>query len=311
MAIRDINIPQVSTFERLSLRTQENIQGWLFIIGKVALIALVMAFPMAFAFYVSLTHATVYDIPGEFIGLDNYRWLLGYDVWWRSVLNVSIIGLVLLPTNIGFSLYTAMLLNERIRGHYFYRIAYLIPIAGPPLVWAIVWRFLLFPTNAGYINGWLQTLGFDAMPWLIEHPWALFSVIFSLLWGFGISMLIYLAALSGMPRSLIEASQLDGANRFERLRYIVWPLLKPVTFFLVVLQVINIFQLGFAAVFVLTEGGPLNTTMVPSFFIYQTAFDANAFGRSAAASMTMFVLTVIVTLVMWRLLRGTTEYYQM
>lgn len=294
----------------LTRNQQNNAEGWLFIAGKMSLVLLVMGFPILFSVYISLTRADLYNIPGEFIGLDNYIWLLQYDVWWTSVRNVTIIGLVLLPTNILFSLYTALFLTERVKGHYIYRTAYLIPIAGPPLIWAIVWKFMLFPTEAGFINSWLITLGFESVGWLTTRPYALFSIIISLLWGFGISMLIYLAALSGIPQSLLESAELDGAGRFNRLRYIIWPLLKPTTFFLVVVQVINIFQLGFAAVFVLTEGGPLNSTMVPSYFIYTLAFDFNAFGRSAAASLTMFVLTLVVTLLLWLPLRGQTEYYQ-
>lgn len=296
----------------IDLETQEHIEGWLFVAPKVALILLVLAFPIAFGVYVSFTQSNLLNLPGEFIGLDNYVWLLQYDVWWIAVKNVLIIGAVLIPTNIFFSLTTALLLTERLRGNYLYRIAFIVPVAGPPLIWAIVWRFILFPDQGGFLNSWLLTLGVvdQAIPWLTSTTWALPSVIMSLMWGFGLSMLIYLAAMAGLPEDLMDASRMDGAGRWERLRYIIWPLLKPTTFFLVVIQVIQVFRLGFSAVFVLTEGGPLNQTQVPSYFIYALAFQFNSFGRSAAASMVMFLLTILVTLLLYKPLQSRTEYYQ-
>lgn len=296
----------------LDLRTQEHIEGWLFVTPKVGLILLVLAFPILFGIYVSFTASNLMNLPGEFVGLDNYAWLLGYRVWWISVMNVLIIGLVLIPTNIFFSLTTALILTERLRGNYLYRIAFIVPVAGPPIIWAIVWRFILFPNSGGFLNSWLLTFGVveQAIGWTTNITWALPSVITSLMWGFGLSMLIYLAAMAGLPEDLMDASRMDGAGRWERLRYVIWPLLKPTTFFLLVVQLIQVFRLGFSAVFVLTEGGPINATQVPSYFIYATAFNYNSFGRSASASIVMFLLTAVVTLLMYKPLQSRTEYYQ-
>lgn len=296
----------------LDLETQEHLEGWLFVTPKVLLILLVLAFPVAFGVYVSFTESNLLNLPGEFIGLQNYIWLLEYRVWWTAVKNVLIIGAVLIPTNIFFSLSTALILTEKLRGNYLYRIAFIVPVAGPPIIWAIVWNFLLFPNDGGFLNSWLLTLGVveQAIGWTTNATWALPSVITSLMWGFGLSMLIYLAAMAGLPEDLIDASKMDGAGRWARLRYVIWPLLKPTTFFLVVVQLIQVFRLGFGAVYVLTEGGPMNATQVPSYFIYATAFNYNSFGRSAAASMVMFGLTALVTLLLYRSLQSRAEYYQ-
>jgi multiple sugar transport system permease protein len=296
----------------MDLETQEHIEGWLFIMGKLLLVLLVFAFPLVFGVYVSFTHSTLVNLPGEFIGLDNYIWLLQYDVWWTAVKNVLIIGIVLIPTNIFFALTTSLLLTEKLRGNYLYRVAYIVPIAGPPLIWAIVWKFIFFPAKGGILNSLLLILGILNNPigWTGSTTWALPAVIITLMWGFGLSMLIYLAALSGLPEELIDASKMDGAGRWHRLRYIIWPLLKPTTFFLVVVQLINIFRLGFSVVYVLTQGGPLNSTAVPSYFIYSIAFNYNSFGKSAAASMVMFLLTVLITLLLWKPLQSRAEYYQ-
>jgi ABC-type sugar transport system permease subunit len=296
----------------LDLETQEQIEGWLFVTPKVLLILLVLAFPILFGIYVSFTRSNLLNLPGQFIGLDNYAWLLQYRVWWLSVKNVLIIGAVLIPTNIFFSLTTALFLTERLKGNYLYRIAFIVPVAGPPLIWAIIWRFLLFPNEGGFLNAWLLSFGVveQAIGWTTNVTFALPSVVMSLLWGFGLSMLIYLAAMAGLPEDLMDASRMDGAGRWERLRYIIWPLLKPTTFFLVVVQLIQVFRLGFSAVYVLTEGGPINATQVPSYFIFATAFNYNAFGRSAAASVFMFGLTALVTLLLYKPLQSRTEYYQ-
>jgi ABC-type sugar transport system permease subunit len=297
---------------RLSLKQQEFFEGWLFISGKLLLILGVIGFPVMFGFYVSFTESNLFNLPGEFVGLDNYRWLLTYDVWWRSILNVSIIGIVLIPTNIIFSFTTALLLHEKFRGNYLYRVMFLIPVAGPPLIWAIIWKFLLFPTDGGFINATILTLNIVEEPikFLSRSHLALPSVILSQMWGFGLAMLIYLAALSGVPTSVMESAQMDGAGRYARVRYIIWPLMKPTTLFLVVIQLIMVFRLGFSAVFVLTGGGPFNSTMVPSYFIYKLAFVNSAFGKSAAAAAVMFGMTALITLIVYKALQSQVEYYQ-
>lgn len=201
---------------------------------------------------------------------------------------------------------------EKIRGNHIYRSAYIIPIAGPPIIWAVVWQFLYIPNEAGVLNTILLNVGIISEPvgWLTNVSTALPAVIVSQLWGFGLSMLIYMAGIAGIPASVIESAKLDGAGRWQRLRYIVWPLLKPTTFFLVVIQLINVLRQGFGAVFVLTKGGPLNSTMVPSYLIYDLAFNFNSFGRAAAASFVMFGLTLLITLALWKPLQSRTEYYQ-
>lgn len=297
---------------RLSLRQQEEIEGWLFVTLKVGIILFALGFPIVFAVYLSFTQSNLLNLPGQFVGLDNYFWLLNYEVWWRSVINVLIMGAVLLPTNILFSFTAALFLEEKIRGRNLYRVAYLVPVAGPPLIWAIVWKFVLFPDNAGFLNALLASTGLidQAIPWLTNQSYALTSVITTQIWGFGISMLIYMAALAGLPKTVIESSMMDGAGRFDRVRYIIWPLLKPTTFFLVVVQLISIMRIGFGAVYILTQGGPVNSTQVPSYFIYALAFEFNSFGRSAAASVAMFLLTVVITLLLWKPLQSRSQYYQ-
>jgi len=135
-------------------------------------------------------------------------------------------------------------------------------------------------------------------------------VILSQMWGFGLSMLIYMAALAGLPESVMESAAMDGANKYQRVRYIIWPLMKPTTFFLVVIQLALVTRLGFSAVFVLTRGGPLNSSMVPSFLIFDLAFGFNEFGRSAAAAMALFVITAIVTFAAYKPLQNNAQYYE-
>jgi ABC-type sugar transport system permease subunit len=123
-------------------------------------------------------------------------------------------------------------------------------------------------------------------------------------------MLIYMAALAGLPASVMESAAMDGADKWQKIRYIIWPLMKPTTFFLLVIQLVLVMRLGFGAVFVMTGGGPFNSTMVPSYLIYQLAFQFNEFGRSAATAMMMFVITGLVALAMYKPLQSRAEYYQ-
>lgn len=301
-----------SLFDNLSLRQQEAIQGWLFLIPKLVIYIFVLGFPLAFGIYLSFTRSTLVNLPGEFIGLENYVWLINYGVWWTAVKNVVLIGAVKIPTNIVFSFTAALLLRERLRGSTLYRVAFIIPVAGPPVIWGIVWRLMLFPNEGGIVNSMLLTLGAigEYIPFLSSPTWAIPSVMLSIIWSFGLSMLIYMAALSGLPSSVMESAVMDGANKYERVRYIIWPLMKPTTLFLVVIQLVMVTRLGFATVFVMTQGGPMNASMVPSYLVYELAFTYNEFGRASTVAMGMFLVTALLALVLYKPLQGNTEYYQ-
>lgn len=298
--------------DRLSLRQQEFIEGWLFVVPKVAVILFVIGFPMAFGLYLSFTESTLLDLPGEFVGLDNYAWLIEYGVWWTSLKNVLIMGAVKIPTNIFFAFTTAVLLREKLRGSTLYRAAFIVPVAGPPIIWGIVWRLFLFPNEGGVVNAILLDLGLigEYVPFLSSTTFALPSVITSIVWAYGLSMLIYMAALSGLPSSVMESAAIDGANKYQKVRYVIWPLMKPTTLFLVVIQLILVTRVGFAQVFVMTGGGPLNATMVPSYLVYELAFTYNEFGRASAVAVAMFVVTVIIALILYKPLQSNAEYYQ-
>lgn len=301
-----------SPFENLSLRRQEALEGWLFVLPKLAILLFVLAFPLAFGVYLSFTTSNLLDLPGEFVGLQNYAWLIDYPVWWTAVRNVLIIGAVKIPTNVFLAFTTALLLRERLRGSTLYRVAFIIPVAGPPVIWGIIWRLMLFPNEGGIVNSLLLTAGVveTYIPFLSSPTWAVPSVIMAQMWAFGLSMLIYMAALSGLPTSVMESAAIDGANKFQRVRYIIWPLMKPTTFFLVVIQLVLVMRMGFGAIFVMTQGGPLNSTMVPSYLIYELAFQYNNFGRSAATAILMFLITALISLLAYKPLQSNAEYYQ-
>lgn len=301
-----------SLLDRLTLRQQEAIEGWLFVVPKLAILLFVLAFPLAFGVYLSFTTSNLVNLPGEFVGLQNYRWLIQNDVWWKAVQNVLFVGVFKIPTNIFFSFTAALLLREKLRGHNLYRAAFIIPVAGPPVIWGIVWRLMLFPNEGGVINSALLSLGVidQYIPFLSDTAFALPSVIMSIIWSFGLSMLIYMAALSGLPSSVMESAAIDGANRWQRVRYVIWPLMKPTTLFLVVIQLVLVTRLGFATVFVMTQGGPLNASIVPSYLVYRLAFRFNAFGQASTVAMGMFMVTAVLAILLYKPLSGNTEYYQ-
>jgi ABC-type sugar transport system permease subunit len=267
---------------------------------------------MALAIYISFTNSNLVNLPGAFVGLENYFWILDQPVWWTSLKNVFLLGAVIIPTNIIFSFSTALMLREKLRGSTLYRIAFLIPVSGPPIIWAIVWKLVLFPNRGGILNSILLELGViqSYIPFLSHPSTALASIIISQMWGFGLSMLIYMAALAGLPASVMESAAMDGANKYQKVRHIIWPLMKPTTFFLVVIQLVLVMRMGFGAVFVMTKGGPLNSTMVPSYYIFELAFQYNDFGRSAAAAILMFFITALIALLTYKPLQSNAEYYQ-
>ena len=186
----------------------------------------------------------------------------------------------------------AVLLNQQIRGRFLYRAVYFVPVVAPGVAVAILWSWIYEP-NFGILNFVLKTVGIDGPRWLGSSHWALPAIIIMAVWSqLGYDIVIFLAGLQSISKDYYEAAAIDGANGLARFRHITLPLLSPVTFFVLVLGVINSFQ-AFTAPYVMTGGGPANSTMMLVLYLYNQAFRFQHMGLASAIAYCLFLIVVL------------------
>jgi multiple sugar transport system permease protein len=248
---------------------------------------------------------TSYDVlsPPRFVGLENFRDLLGDDVFRRAVLNTSVYTFFTVPVAMAIALLIALMLNTRLTGRAIFRTAIFIPQVTATIAVALVWLWIYDP-RSGLANTVLSFLGLSGPNWLSSTDWAMPAVIAVGIWqGIGLKMLIYLAALQSLPAELYEAASVDGASKVRQFFSLTVPLLKPATFFVFVTSVIGAFQ-SFDQVYILTDGGPANSTTMMTYEIYKSAFREFRMGYACAQSLVLFALLLVLTLVNRRITGG-------
>lgn len=275
----------------------------LFLLPAVVVLGTFNFYPALYSLYLSLFKWNGLTPQREYVGLGNYAQLLQSGEFWNSlkVTGVYAGGMTLLALALG--LLVAFLLNRPIRGQAFYRVLYFLPVVTPTVASGVVWRYLFDPTQ-GVINRGLAEVGLHGPAWLNDPSWALFSVILVGVWKrVGFNMVVYLAALQGIPKSYYEAAAIDGAGAWQQFLYVTVPLLAPTTFFLTVTALIDAFQV-FDLVYVMTAGGPLGSTDVVGYYLYRYGFRYSQLGYASAIAYVLFALVFVVTLVQFRLTRG-------
>jgi multiple sugar transport system permease protein len=272
----------------------EHLAGWGFVLPAVVLIAVFMIIPIGWSLLLSFQSNNLLA-PPRYIGLANYR-ALTKDPAFRSAVTHTIVYTVLfVPISVAGALALAVALNRRIRGIRFYRMAVFVPVVTSTVATGIVFLWLLDPTF-GIVNYFLHLVGLPQQRFLQDPNQALYCIVAMTVWEWlGFDVIIYLAALQGIPRDLLEAAEIDGASRWSTFRSVVLPLLGPATLFLVVWSTINALQL-FDEIYVTTRGGPLGSTTVIVYYLYQQAFQFFSAGYGAAIAMVLFVAILIVTL---------------
>ena len=262
--------------------------GFLFVLPFVLGVLLFKLFPFVMSFALSFTQYDVMD-PPVYVGLQNYKELATEDPLFTKSLGVTLWFAVLaVPARVGFALFVAHVLNFKLRGINFFRSAFYLPsILGGSIATAVLWRFL-FARN-GLVNGILGQFGIEPVAWLADEHYSMWTIVLLFMWQFGSAMVIFLAALQNVPTSLYEAAEIDGASRTQQFWRITVPLITPVIFFNVIMQMVHAFQ-EFNAPYMVTEGGPLSSTYVLALYIYDQSFRYFNLGYGAALSWVLFAL---------------------
>ncbi|MFJ2296627.1 carbohydrate ABC transporter permease [Streptomyces sp. NPDC087894] len=249
---------------------------------------------------------TKYDVltAPEFVGLDNFRDMLDDAVFRKSIVNTLLYTFFTVPFGMALGLLVALALHTGLKARGIFRTAVFLPQVTATVAIALVWLWIYNPGN-GLLNTMLAFLGVRGPAWLSSTTWALPSVILVGIWqGIGMKMLIYLAALQSLPRELYEAASVDGASRVRQFFSITLPLLKPATFFVLITSMISAFQ-SFDQIYILTDGGPANSTTMMTYEIYKSAFREFRVGYASAQSLVLFVLLMGFTLVNKRIMGGS------
>ncbi|MFD4651337.1 carbohydrate ABC transporter permease [Streptomyces sp. NPDC057717] len=264
--------------------------------------------PMAVSLYLSFTDYNLFD-PPHWVGLRNYTEMLTDDPrYWRSVGTTMLYVVVAVPLKLGLALAVAMLLKNLNRGRAFYRSAFYAPsLLGASMSIALVWRALF--NDGGTVPGILDSVGIHAGGWVGNPDLAVYVVVLLTVWQFGAPMVIFLAGLQQISPDLYEAAALDGAGRWRQFVSITVPMLSPVVFFNLVLEIINSFQV-FTPAFVISggKGGPADSTMFYTLYLYERGFTASHMGYAAAMAWMLLIAIAAITLILFRTSRSWVFY---
>jgi multiple sugar transport system permease protein len=261
--------------------------------------------PVLGALLMSLTDFDLYALGDwrnlRFVGLENYVRLLGEPLFWKALGNTVYFVALGVPLSIGVSLFSALLVNSRLaRFRGLFRTVFFAPVVTTLVAVAVVWRYI-FHTRYGFLNYALGWFGIDPIDWMGDPHWSMPAIVILAVWkNFGYNMIILLAALQNIPEDLYEAARIDGASAWQVFRHITLPGLAPVLLLVSILTMSGYFQL-FAEPYVMTQGGPLQSTLSVLYFMYQEGFTWWSLGRASAVAFLLFVLMFAVTALQLRL----------
>lgn len=286
------------TRRRSTWQRRDSLLGYVFVAPSVLGAVLLVILPLGAVAWYSLHDWNALSGRFRFAGAENYTALLE-DGTLRASLGASVlfsVGVVVL--NISLALLLAVLLNQKVRGSTFFRVVFFSPVVVSLVAWSIVWGFLL--QNSGGINAFLGTFGIEGPNWLREGWSAMLAVVVVQVFkNVGLNMVLFLAALQGVPEEMLEAARLDGAGALRRFSSVVMPMISPTVLLVSIITVVGSLE-TFALIDVLTAGGPGNSTNVLVYYFYQRAFRFNDFGYASAIAMLLFVIVLGLTLLQWQ-----------
>lgn len=285
--------------------SSKHVVGYLFLLPLLLGVAAFSLYPIGDAFRISLYHHN--GVRGIWTGLGNYEFIMQDASFWRALNNTVVMGLMGLGIGLPLSFVVASLINSITlpRAGVVFKAIYFVPNVTSSVAASIVFLLLFYPTEKGIVNTLLGGFGLEPLGWMADPQYAKISVILMSTWhGIGYSVLIWLAGLQAISRDLYEAAEVDGARKLQQWLYITIPGMKPVIFFMVVMETIGAFK-RFSEVFVIggPDGNPGGTLFTLMLYVYRYGFYTYDFGKAAAASYVIFMIILLVTLLNFRLFK--------
>ena len=278
-----------------NLLYKDSFAGLVFILPALLGTFIFIIIPVFFSFGLSFTH---WDLLNNisYVGIQNYKELLSDSTFFKILLNTIVFALSTSILGVILPLILASILNSKIRGSEFFKTAYFLPFITPMVVIGIVWQWIFDP-NIGLLNTYLHL----HINWLYDTNFAMPAIIIVSVWKLiGYNMIIFLSGLSGVPQNMYEAARIDGASALQIFKNITIPIISPTIFFVVVITTVSSFQV-FDLIYMMTQGGPLNSTNVLVYTIYQNAFEFFNIGKASAIAYVLFVIILVLTLIQWNL----------
>ena len=271
----------------------ETASAWIFVLPAIFGIFIFIIIPIFCSFGLSFSK---WNLLGniEFVGLSNYKTLFNDQLSSKSLLNTVVFSVSVSILGVIIPLILASIINSKIRGSEFFKSAYFLPFITPMVVVGIVWAWIFDP-NIGFLS---QILNLH-INWLYDSVYAMPALIIVSVWKLiGYNMIIFLSGLSSVSNSLFESAKIDGANSVQTLRFITIPMLSPTIFFVVIITAISSFQV-FDLIYLMTEGGPFDSTNVLVYAIYKNAFEYFNVGKASAIAYVLFAIILVLTLIQW------------
>jgi multiple sugar transport system permease protein len=282
--------------------TGDPLMGYLFMLPALVSIITFLIGPILYAFFLSFQDFTFLNPDlSRFVGLDNYLQMFHDPRFQRALWNTSLYSLGVVPVQVCLALALALIVNSRIRGKTFFRVIYFLPTVTSTVAVSVMFLFLF--KKDGLVNHVLGWFGIPGRSWFLDVDFALPSIMLMAVWTtVGQFMVIYLAGLQDIPQDLYEAAEVDGAGPWRKFWHITLPLLKPTTFFIVVMSIIGTFQV-FDQMYVISkgEGGPLDATLTVVLYLYNVAFKDFKMGYASAIAFFLFFVILILTLIQRRI----------
>ena len=296
-------------FFRNPMARREALWGYLMIAPVIIGLALFFYYALGTSLYISMTKWDVLTTP-EWVGFGNYAHLLGDPIFKKALWNTAYYTLLSVPIGLIVSLLLALALNTKIRYRDVYRLIFFLPVLTMPIAIAVVWRWIYNP-DFGLLNQFLRTFGVPRIKWLTDATWAIPALtIFSVWAGSGYGMVIFLAGLQNIPREYYEAAEVDGATRWQLIRYVTLPLLTPTIFFNLVTSLIGACQVFDVIYGLYSTNGSKAPEYVRSivYIIYDEGFHFFRMGNASAAAWILFIIILIVTIIQLRVQKRWVHY---
>jgi multiple sugar transport system permease protein len=304
LPLRNFARPQANFWRNLRYQW---LAGYLCVLPALTIIAVFALYPVFYSLRLSLFKWDFIAPSPEFVGTRNFQRLLSSDDFWQVLRNTLYFSVGTVALIVVISLLLALVLDVRLRGITFFRALYFTPHLTPMVAVATLWMFMYDPTD-GIINQALGLFGIEGPRWLMSTEWAMPALIFMKVWkAVGYYTVLFLAGLQAIPPELYDAAKVDGAGLWPRLRHITLPLLSPTTLFVLVVAIIGSFQ-DFDQVFVLTRGGPVNSTNVLVYYLYEQAFTLYKVGIGSAIAVVLLLLLLTFTILQLQLSRRWVHY---
>lgn len=277
------------------LANQQNFAGVLFILPALLGTIVFIIIPIICSFGLSFAKWDLLN-PIQYVGLENYKVVLTEPVFVKIIINTFVYAIATSIFGVIIPLILACIINTRIKGADFFKTAYFLPFVTPMIVIGIIWEWIFDP-NIGCLNHFLHL----HINWLYDTNFAMPALIIVSVWKLiGYNMILFLTGLSTINQELLEASKIDGANAYNTFKNITIPLLSPTIFFVTIITAITSFQV-FDLIYVMTQGGPLDSTNVLVYAIYKNAFEYFNVGKASALAYVLFAIIFILTLIQWKL----------